>query len=95
MILAPTRKNGWVPICKTQLYGVETRALKQAVRRNIERFPQDFLFELSKEEWDSLRSQIVTLEKGRGKYSKYPPFAFTEQAASYKLQAASPIVQTW
>jgi hypothetical protein len=65
-----------------QLYGVETRALKQAVRRNIERFPQDFLFELSKEEWDSLRSQIVTLEKGRGKYSKYPPFAFTEQGVA-------------
>jgi hypothetical protein len=65
-----------------QLYGVETRALKQAVRRNIERFPQDFLFELSKEAWDSLRSQIVTLEKGRGKYSKYPPFAFTEQGVA-------------
>jgi hypothetical protein len=65
-----------------QLYGVETRALKQAVRRNIERFPQDFLFKLSKEEWDSLRSQIVTFEKGRGKYSKYPPFAFSEQGVA-------------
>jgi hypothetical protein len=65
-----------------RLYGVETRALKQAVRRNIERFPNDFLFELSKEEWDSLRSQIVTLERGRGKYSKYPPFAFTEQGVA-------------
>jgi hypothetical protein len=64
------------------LYGVETRVLKQAVRRNIDRFPEDFLFELSTEEWNSLRSQIVTLEKGRGKYSKFPPFAFTEQGVA-------------
>lgn len=64
------------------LYGVETKVLKQAVRRNIERFPEDFLFELSKEEWSFLRSQIVTLEKGRGKHSKYPPFAFTEQGVA-------------
>lgn len=47
-----------------ELYEVETRVLKQAVRRNIDRFPEDFLFELTKEEYDSLRSQIVTLEKG-------------------------------
>lgn len=64
------------------LYGVETKVLKQAVRRNIDRFPEDFLFELSTEEWNSLRSQFVTLEKGRGKYSKYPPFAFTEQGVA-------------
>jgi hypothetical protein len=64
------------------LYGIETKVLKQAVRRNIERSPEDFLFELSPEEWNSLRSQIVTLEKGRGKYSKYPPFAFTEQGVA-------------
>lgn len=64
------------------LYGVETKVLKQAVRRNIDRFPKDFLFELSTEEWNSLRSQFVTLEKGRGKYSKYPPFAFTEQGVA-------------
>jgi len=64
------------------LYGVETKVLKQAVRRNIERFPPDFLFELSIEEWSALRSQFVTLEKGRGKYSKYPPFAFTEQGVA-------------
>jgi len=62
------------------LYGTDTKKLKQAVRRNIARFPSDFMFELTKEEYDSLRSQIVTLENtGRGKYSKYPPFAFTEQ----------------
>ena len=62
------------------LYGTETKKLKQAVRRNIKRFPSDFMFELTKEEYASLRSQIVTLENvGRGKYSKYQPFAFTEQ----------------
>ncbi len=60
-----------------EMYGVETRVLKQAVRRNIERFPDDFMFELTKKEQDSLRSQFVTLK--RGQHSKYPPFAFTEQ----------------
>ena len=49
-----------------ELYGVETRVLVQAVKRNIERFPEDFMFQLSKEEADFLRSQIVTLKKGRG-----------------------------
>ena len=67
-----------------ELYQVETRALKQAVRRNIERFEgDDFMFELSEDEYnvlkDRLRSQNVILEiDGRGKYPKYPPFAFTE-----------------
>lgn len=64
------------------LYGIETRVLKQSVRRNIGRFPGDFLFELSSEEWVALRSQNVTLEKGRGEHSKYPPFAFTEQGVA-------------
>lgn len=45
-----------------EMYGMETRALKQAVRRNINRFPSDFMFQLTKEEYDSLRSQIVTLK---------------------------------
>ena len=44
------------------LYGVETRALNQAVKRNLRRFPDDFMFQFTKVEWDSLRSQIVTLE---------------------------------
>ena len=65
-----------------ELYNTETKVLKQAVRRNIERFPHDFMFELKKEEYDSLRSQNVTLENGRGKYSKYLPFAFTEQGVA-------------
>lgn len=64
------------------LYGIETRVLKQSVRRNIVRFPDDFLFELTTEEWVALRSQNVTLEKGRGSHSKYPPFAFTEQGVA-------------
>jgi phage regulator Rha-like protein len=59
-----------------ELYGVETKVLKQAVRRNIDRFPTDFMFELTKNEYQSLRSQIVTLK--RGQHSKYAPFAFTE-----------------
>jgi len=59
-----------------ELYGVETKVLKQAVRRNIGRFPADFMFELTKGENQSLRSQNVTLK--RGQHSKYLPFAFTE-----------------
>jgi len=65
-----------------QLYETETKILKQAVRRNTARFPIDFMFELTKAESDFLRSQIVTLENGRGKYSKYLPFAFTEQGVA-------------
>ena len=72
-----------------EIYGVETRVLKQAVRRNLHRFPADFMFELTLEETrqiESLRSQIVTLEiqsksSLRGKHSKYAPFAFTEHGA--------------
>ncbi|WP_396191176.1 ORF6N domain-containing protein [Flavobacterium sp.] len=60
------------------LYGIETRVLKQAVKRNISRFPGDFMFELTDVENDSLRSQIVTLKKGRGQHQKYLPSVFTE-----------------
>ena len=60
-----------------ELYGVETKVLNQAVSRNSDRFPEDFMFRLTKDEFGSLRSQIVTLE-GRGKHPKYPPRAFTE-----------------
>ena len=66
-----------------RLYGIETRELKQAVRRNIKRFPEDFIMEIGIEEYDELlarsRSQIVTLDKkGRGANTKYKPFVFTE-----------------
>lgn len=64
-----------------ELYGVETRTLKQAVRRNIKRFPEDFMFELTGEEERALRSQTVIL-KGRGKHSKYRSFVFTEQGVA-------------
>ncbi len=62
------------------LYKVENKALKRQVRRNIERFPDDFLFELTKEEYNSLRSQFGTLK--RGTHSKYLPMAFTEQGVA-------------
>jgi len=65
----------------TELYQTETKVLKQSVRRNIDRFPGDFMFELKKDEYDSLRSQNVTL-KNRGQHSKYLPFAFTEQGVA-------------
>lgn len=65
-----------------ELYEIETRTLKQAVRRNIERFPDDFMFELTSDELASLRSQIVILKKGRGSHVKYLPFAFTEQGVA-------------
>ena len=65
-----------------ELYEVETRVLKQSVRRNIDRFPSDFMFELTRDENNSLRSQIVTLKAGRGQHTKYPPFAFTEQSVA-------------
>jgi hypothetical protein len=62
-----------------ELYETETKILKQAVRRNIERFPSpDFMFVLTQEEYISLRSQNVTLERGKGRHSKYSAFAFTE-----------------
>lgn len=63
------------------LYGVTLSAFNQAVRRNRERFPADFLFELTANEWRSLRSQFVILEKGHGRHRKYPPLAFTEHGA--------------
>ena len=66
-----------------ELYGEETKVLNQAVKRNIERFPERFMFQLDNYEYTSLRSQIVTLkndsnESLRGKHSKYLPYAFTE-----------------
>jgi hypothetical protein len=62
-----------------ELYGVETRVLKQAVRRNMNRFPSDFMFELEKPEFESLTSQIVMSNRGGTRYS---PFAFTEQGVA-------------
>ena len=64
------------------LYDVDTRRLKEAVRRNIQRFPSDFMYELTQKEYQSLRSQNATLKIGRGAHAKYPPYAFTEQGIS-------------
>jgi hypothetical protein len=63
------------------LYGVTTKAFNQAVRRNIERFPPDFLLQLTEAEGVALRSQSVTLKAGRGQHRKYAPLAFTEHGA--------------
>ena len=65
-----------------RLYGVETKNLKRQVKRNIERFPSDFMMELTREEYNSLRCQNGTIENGRGEHSKYLPFAFTENGVA-------------
>lgn len=62
-----------------ELYNVETKQLKRQVRRNIERFPEDFMFELTKEEFDILRSQIGSSNRGG---TRYMPMAFTEQGVA-------------
>ena len=64
-----------------ELYGVETKVLIQSVKRNLERFPADFLLQLSPTEWESLRSQSVTSKVGRGG-RRYAPLAFTEQGVA-------------
>ncbi|HTI89049.1 MAG TPA: ORF6N domain-containing protein [Puia sp.] len=89
------------------LYETETKALNLAVKRNIKRFPADFMFQLTKEEFEEIRSQVETLEKdglrlqsetlkkgeslrlqnetlkgGRGRHTKYMPYAFTEQGVA-------------
>ena len=65
-----------------EMYGTETKRLKEQVRRNIERFPDDFMFEITRYEYNFLRTQFATLDAGRGKYAKYLPFAFTEQGVA-------------
>jgi hypothetical protein len=62
-----------------ELYQTETKRLKEAVRRNISRFPHDFMFELTKDEFDSLRTQIASSKRGGTRFS---PFAFTEQGVA-------------
>jgi hypothetical protein len=62
------------------LYGVETRRLVEAVKRNIQRFPDDFMFQLNQEEFDNLRSQFATSSSWGGR--RYAPYAFTEQGVA-------------
>jgi len=64
------------------LYRVDVRALNQAVARNVDRFPSDFMFELTDDEVESLRSQSVILKRGRGRHRKYLPKAFTEEGVA-------------
>jgi ORF6N domain-containing protein len=68
-----------------ELYGVPTKALVQAVKRNPNRFPEDFMFHLTEQEVGALRSQTVTLDakpSGQGRHTKYRPYAFTEQGVA-------------
>jgi hypothetical protein len=64
-----------------RLYGVETKRLNEAVRRNLSRFPEDFMFQLTAQEADSLRSQFATSKQGRGG-RRYSPMVFTEQGVA-------------
>ncbi|HMB16420.1 MAG TPA: ORF6N domain-containing protein [Pelovirga sp.] len=69
-----------------QMYDVETKVLNQAVKRNRERFPDDFLFQVTEEEIGSLRSQSVTLKPGRGQHRKYLPLRFHRTGGGDALQ---------
>jgi len=78
------------------LYGVETRRLVEQVKRNVERFPDDFMFQLNKSETAALRSQIATSKTGRGG-RRYSPYAFTEQGVAMlsgvlRSEQARPVV---
>ena len=64
------------------LYGVSTGRLNEAVKRNADRFPADFMFHLAENEAAALRSQFAILEAGRGQHRKYLPYAFTEQGVA-------------
>ena len=64
-----------------ELYGVETKRLKEAVRRNLERFPEDFMFEMTKEEFENWRTQFATSNSAKMGL-RYPPFCFTEQGVA-------------
>jgi hypothetical protein len=67
-----------------ELYGVELKALNQAAKRNIELFPADFMFQLTKDEWDNLRSQIATAKQDISKI-RYMPYVFTEHGVLLML----------
>lgn len=62
-----------------ELYGVETKRINEAVKNNPEKFPSGYIFDLSTEEWNSLKSKFSTLKSGRGQHTKYTPKAFTEK----------------
>jgi len=65
-----------------ELYNVSTGRLNEQVKRNLDRFPKNFMFQLSKTEYNTLRSQIAILKTGRGRHRKFLPYAFTEQGVA-------------
>lgn len=65
-----------------KLYGVTTKRLNEQVQRNKKRFPSDFMFQLTLEDVERLRSQFATLKTGRGQHRKYRPYVFTEQGVA-------------
>ena len=69
-----------------ELYQVSSKRLNEQVKRNIERFPDDFMFQLTEKEYEKLKSQFVTSSEGKGKHRKYMPYVFTEQGV-YMLSA--------
>ena len=69
-----------------ELYQVTTGNLNKAVKRNLKRFPPDFMFQLTEEEWQALRFQNGIIKKGRGEHTKYFPYAFTEQGLAMQLE---------
>lgn len=77
-----------------ELYGVPTRRLNEQVGRNITRFPEDFMFRLSREEAEALRSQIAILKAGRGQHPKYLPRAFNEHGILMIRLEAPPLLDT-
>jgi hypothetical protein len=66
------------------LYGVNVKRLNEQVRRNLKRFPFDFMIHLNREEFDALRSHFATLKQGRGEHRKYLPYAFTDFSPSLR-----------
>jgi ORF6N domain len=70
---------------------IETKVLKQAVKRNLRRFPPDFMFEMNKKEFENLRSQNVTSNKGDKMGLRYAPYCFTEQGVTMLSYIESPV----
>lgn len=91
-IISPERIEQSIFLIRTQkvmldsdlaeLYGVPIKRLNEQVRRNRKRFPSDFMFQLTREEYEGLRSRFATLNLGRGKHRKYLPYAFSEQGVA-------------
>ncbi len=81
-----------------QVYGVETKSLNRAVKRNADRFPKDFMFQVTRREFEALRYQIGTLKTGRGQHRKYLPYVFTEHGAimaANVLNSARAVQMMW